>query len=66
MSDARQQFVWNDPFLLEDQLSEEERMIRDTTRDYAQDRLMSRVVEANRHEHFDREIMNEMGALGLL
>ena len=66
MSDARQQFVWNDPFLLEDQLSEEERMVRDTTRDYAQDKLMSRVVEANRHEHFDREIMNEMGALGLL
>jgi len=66
MSDARQQFVWSDPFLLEEQLSEEERMIRDTTRDYAQDKLMSRVVEANRNEHFDREIMTEMGALGLL
>ena len=66
MSDARQQFVWNDPFLLEEQLSEEERMIRDTTKDYAQDKLMSRVVEANRNEHFDREIMTEMGALGLL
>ena len=66
MSDARQQFVWDDPFLLEEQLSEEERMIRDTTKDYAQDKLMSRVVEANRNEHFDREIMTEMGALGLL
>ncbi|MFB3104213.1 MAG: acyl-CoA dehydrogenase [Pseudomonadales bacterium] len=66
MSDARQQFVWSDPFLLEEQLSEEERMIRDTTKDYAQDKLMSRVVEANRNEHFDREIMTEMGALGLL
>ncbi len=66
MSDASQQFDWSDPFLLEDQLSEEERMIRDTTKDYAQDKLMPRVVLANRNEHFDREIMTEMGALGLL
>ncbi len=66
MSDARQQFDWSDPFLLEDQLSEEERMIRDATKDYAQDKLMPRVVLANRNEHFDREIMTEMGALGLL
>ncbi len=66
MSSTRQSFVWEDPFLLEDQLTEEERMIRDSTRDYAQDRLMSRVLTANREERFDREIMNEMGALGLL
>jgi glutaryl-CoA dehydrogenase len=66
MSNARQAFNWEDPFLLDDQLSEEERMIRDTTRDYAQDRLMSRVLMANREETFDREIMNEMGELGLL
>ena len=66
MSDVRQGFIWEDPFLLEDQLTEEERMIRDTTRDYAQDRLAPRVLMANREEHFDREIMNEMGALGLL
>ena len=66
MSDASQQFDWSDPFLLEDQLSEEERMIRDATKDYAQDKLMPRVVLANRNEHFDREIMTEMGALGLL
>ena len=62
----RAAFVWDDPFLLDEQLSDEERMIRDTTRDYAQDRLMSRVLEANRHERFHREIMNEMGELGLL
>ena len=66
MSNVRQGFVWEDPFLLEDQLSDEERMIRDTARDYAHDRLMSRVLIANREERFDREIMNEMGELGLL
>jgi len=62
----RNSFVWEDPFLLEDQLTEEERMIRDTARDYAQERLMPRVLMANREEHFDREIMNELGELGLL
>ncbi len=62
----RAAFVWDDPFLLDEQLNSEERMIRDTARDYAQDRLMSRVLEANRHERFHREIMNEMGELGLL
>jgi len=66
MSDVRQQFVWDDPFLLEDQFSEEERMIRDTAREYAQDKLMSRVLLANREETFDREIMNEFGELGML
>jgi glutaryl-CoA dehydrogenase len=59
-------FQWDDPFLLEDQLSEEERMIRDTARDYAQDRLQSRVIDAYRDEKFDPMIMKEMGALGLL
>jgi glutaryl-CoA dehydrogenase len=59
-------FAWEDPFLMDEQLSDEERMIRDSARDYAQDRLASRVLEANRHETFDREIMTEMGALGLL
>ena len=57
---------WEDPFLLEDQLSEEERMIRDTAHSYCQDRLLKRVINANRNEVFDREIMNEMGELGLL
>ncbi len=59
-------FSWEDPFLLEEQLSEEERLVRGTARDYAQDKLMGRVIEANRNETFDREIMNEMGELGLL
>ena len=57
---------WEDAFLLETQLTDEERMIRDSAQAYCQDRLLSRVVEANRHEIFDREIMNEMGDLGLL
>jgi glutaryl-CoA dehydrogenase len=60
------QFQWDDPFLLDGQLEEEERMVRDTARDYAQDKLMPRVLEANRNETFDREIINEMGELGLL
>jgi glutaryl-CoA dehydrogenase len=66
MSDVRQQFVWDDPFLLEDQFSEEERMIRDTAREYAQEKLFTRVLSANREERFDREIMNEFGELGML
>ncbi|HXV23013.1 MAG TPA: acyl-CoA dehydrogenase [Alphaproteobacteria bacterium] len=60
------QFDWEDPLLLEDQLSEEERMLRDAARAYCQERLMPRILEANRHERFDRAIMTEMGALGLL
>ena len=60
------EFQWEDPFLFETQLSDEERMIRDTARDYAQDKLMPRIIEANRNEIFDPEIMSEMGALGLL
>ena len=59
-------FNWEDPFLIEDQLTEEERMIRDTTRAYCHDKLMPRVIDANRNEIFHREIMNEMGELGLL
>ncbi|WP_106204216.1 acyl-CoA dehydrogenase [Aliiruegeria haliotis] len=58
--------VWEDPFLLEEQLSEEERMIRDAAHAYCQDGLASRVIDANRNEVFDREIMTELGALGLL
>ncbi|SMF44522.1 glutaryl-CoA dehydrogenase [Tistlia consotensis] len=65
-SDRATRFQWDDPLLLEEQLSEDERMIRDTARSYAQEQLMPRVLEANRHEHFDREIMNELGSLGLL
>ncbi|MCW8904577.1 MULTISPECIES: acyl-CoA dehydrogenase [Sedimenticola] len=63
---ARAPFKWEDPLLLDQQLTEEERMVRDTAQKYCQEQLMPRVLEANRHEHFDREIMNEMGELGLL
>ena len=59
-------FVWEDPLLLEDQLTDDERMIRDSARAYCQEKLMPRVIEANRHEKFHREIMNEMGELGFL
>jgi glutaryl-CoA dehydrogenase len=59
-------FDWQDPLLLDGELSEEERMLRDSARDFCQEKLMTRVLEANRHEHFHREIMTEMGALGLL
>ncbi|WP_374313033.1 acyl-CoA dehydrogenase [Dongia sp.] len=63
---AKPEFQWEDPLFLDAQLSEEERLVRDTARNYAQDKLMPRIVEANRHERFDREIMNELGELGLL
>ena len=63
---SKNTFQWDDPFLLNDQLSDEERMVRDAARDYCQDKLMPRVLEANRHEKFDRSILNEMGQLGLL
>ncbi len=59
-------FEWQDPFRLDDQLDEDERMIRDTAREYAQKRLMPRILEAARTENFDREIMREMGELGFL
>src|SRR5258708_26972216 len=65
-SPAKDAFIWSDALLLEEQLTEDERMVRDTARSYAQDKLMSRVQHAFRHEHFDREIMSEMGELGLL
>lgn len=59
-------FNWKDPFVLESQLSDDERAIRDTAHDYCQQQLLPRVLEANRHEIFHTEIMQEMGALGLL
>jgi len=62
----RPQFQWEDPLLLEELLTEEERMVRDTARDYCQAKLMPRILEANRHEKFHVEIMREMGELGLL
>ncbi|MFT6915332.1 MAG: glutaryl-CoA dehydrogenase [Motiliproteus sp.] len=66
MTDSRTPFQWDDPFFMDQQLTEEERMIRDAARDYAQGQLMPRVLDANRHERFDVEIMRELGALGLL
>ena len=59
-------FNWKDPFLLEEQLTEEERMVRDTAKQYAQNELLPRVREAYRHEKTDPEIFREMGRLGLL
>jgi glutaryl-CoA dehydrogenase len=59
-------FDWEDPFGLESQLSDEERLVRDTARGYAQERLLPRVTEAYLNEDFDCEIMSEMGELGLL
>ncbi len=58
--------VWDDPFLMDDLLFEEERMIRDAAHAYCQDKLKPRAIEGNRHEIFHREIMSEMGELGLL
>lgn len=63
---SKHTFKWDDPFLLNDQLTDEERMIRDTARKYCQDKLMPRILEANRKEIFHREIMNEMGNMGFL
>ena len=63
---AKPAFHWDDPFLLDDQLTEDERMIRDTARAYAQEKLLPRVTQAYIEEKTDREIFNEMGELGLI
>jgi glutaryl-CoA dehydrogenase len=65
-NDMKPTFQWDDPLLFEDQLGEDERMVRDSARAYCQEKLMPRVLEAHRHEKYDREIFNEMGALGFL
>ena len=59
-------FQWDDPFDLDGQLSEDERLVRDTVRDYAQAKLMPRILDAFRNEIFDRHILTELGELGLL
>ncbi len=59
-------FKWDDPLLLDAQLSEDERMVREAAQRYAQDKLAPRAVEAFRHEHTDVAIFREMGELGLL
>jgi len=63
---AKPHFQWDDALLLNEQLTDDERMIRDAAHDYCQGRLQTRVLEANRHEKFDREIMSELGELGFL
>lgn len=63
---ARVAFKWDDPFLFDEQLTEEERMIRDAARDFCQGELMPGILDANRHEKFDRNIMNQFGELGML
>ncbi|HMH28971.1 MAG TPA: acyl-CoA dehydrogenase [Steroidobacteraceae bacterium] len=63
---SREQFHWDDPLLLDAQLTDEEKMIRDAARDYAQGQLAPRILEAFRHEHTDPGIFKEMGAVGLL
>jgi glutaryl-CoA dehydrogenase len=63
---TRENFHWDDPLLLDAQLTDEEKMVRDAARDYAQGRLAPRVLEAFRHERTDPAIFKEMGAIGLL
>jgi len=60
----KSEFKWDDPFFFDDQLNEEERLVRDSARDYAQNKLMPRVLEMHRNESFDRDIFYEMGELG--
>src|SRR4026209_328445 len=66
MAKSDAQFNWSDALLLEQQLTHEEQMVRDTARAYAQDKLMPRVLEMFRHEKTDPSIFREMGALDLL
>ena len=62
----RPSFDWEDPFLLRNQLTDEERMVTDSARQFFQKELMPGILEANRNEHFDRNIMRQMGEMGLL
>ena len=66
MTKAKASFKWDDPLLLDLQLSEEERMVRDTAQQYCQDKLAPRIQEAFRNEKTDPAIFREMGELGLL
>jgi glutaryl-CoA dehydrogenase len=66
MATQRTRFQWDDPLLLDGQLTDDERQVRDAANAYCQEKLMPRVLLANRHETFDRDIMSEMGALGFL
>ena len=66
MAKSQSNFVWEDPLLLDGQLNVEERMMRDTVHGFAQDRLMPLVLDWNRNEKFDRNIMLEFGKMGFL
>ena len=66
LTSSKPVFSWEDPFYLDRQLSDEERMVRDTARQFARDVLLPRVVEDFREERFDKDVMRQMGALGLL
>ena len=61
-----QPFDWRDPLLLESQLTEDEVMLRDAFRAYCQDKLMPRIIKANRNEEYNPEMMRELGELGVL
>ena len=65
-TDMKPTFKWDDQLLLEDQLTEDERMVRDSAHSYAQQSLMPRILEANRHEKFERAVMTEMDELGFV
>jgi len=65
-SNNKNTFIWDDPFLLDDQLNEVDRLIRDSARAYAQDKLAPRIIKAYRKEYTDPEVFREMGELGLL
>ena len=62
----RYSFDWQDPLLLEQLLTDEERLVKESVQRYCRDSLMPRILEANRHERFERGLFNEMGELGLL
>ena len=66
MGQTRAPFNWEDPFLLQDQLTEEERMVFDSANDFFQNELMPGIIEANRNEHFDVNIMRQLGEMGFL
>ena len=63
---AKAEFVWQDPLLLDQQLAQEERMVRDAAHDYCQGKLAPRILEAFRHEKTDKAVFREMGEMGLL
>src|SRR5258706_11238329 len=65
-SHSKASFHWDDPLLLDEQLTDSERAVRDAARSYCQDRLTPRVLESFRHERTDPEIFRELGALGML